>query len=118
MARFSCNCSVALAIVQLHEIEKKYADSGVTNALAKYAEFNDAKIFTPSDVPKWASKLEHAWSEYNNTITDPSHMTAVDTLNQILDSGHEGWNQWAVQFTLKQGSKAYGLQTLIDKGHG
>ena len=99
----------------LHEIEQKYTETGVTNALTKYAVFNEAKAFKPSDVPQWASKLEHAWAEYYNSIENLSHMAAIDTLHQILDSGHDGWNQWAVQFSLKQGSKPYDLQTLIDK---
>ena len=87
----------------------------MTNSLTKYAVFNEAKVFTPSDVPQWASKLEHAWVEYYNSIGDLNRMATIDTLHPSLDSGHDGWNQWAVQFSLKQGSKPYDLQTLIDK---
>ncbi len=98
-----------------HAIAEKYDDSGVTDALSKLSAFNEAKSFAFSDVQKWASKLDHAWHEYESTVIDPSHMAAVETLHQIIHSGHDDWKAWALQFSLKQGNKPYTIDALMDK---
>ena len=96
-------------------IGAKYEDSGVTDALSKLNAFNDAKAFSFADVQKWASSLGHAWHEYEAAITDPSHMAAVETLYQIIHCGNDDWRNWALQFSLKQGSKPYTLDALLEK---
>jgi hypothetical protein len=96
-------------------IGAKYEDSGVTDALSKLNAFNDAKAFSFTDVQKWASTLGHAWHEYETAITDPSHMAAVETLHQIIHSGNDDWRNWALQFSLKQGSKAYTIDNFLEK---
>jgi len=49
----------------------KYDDSGVTDAITKYHVYVSSKTFTPSDITKWVSTIEHAWAGWRNTVTDP-----------------------------------------------
>ena len=43
------------------------------------------KTFTPSNITKWVSTIEHAWAGGRNTvITDPDHMAAVELVREIF----------------------------------
>lgn len=108
-------CWLPFGYACLHAIAAKYDDQGVTDAIAKYTHFANAKSFKPSDVPAWASTLEHAWSSWHNTVTDPSHMAAVEILRDILECDQDDWKAWALQFSLRQGSDPYTVDTLIEK---
>jgi hypothetical protein len=64
----------------LHAISLKYDDTGVSDAIAKYANFVDAKTFNPSDIPQWISKIESTWTEWKNAAVDREHMAAVELI--------------------------------------
>jgi hypothetical protein len=51
---------------QLHNIAAKYVDTGVTDAITKHDAYVASKTFTPSNITKWVSTVEHAecrWHE-------------------------------------------------------
>jgi hypothetical protein len=79
----------------LHNIAAKYIDTGVTDAITKHDAYVASKTFTPSNITKWVSTVEHAWAGWRNTVTDPEHMAAVDLVREILSSDHEDWKTWA-----------------------
>jgi hypothetical protein len=62
----------------LHNIAAKYIDTGVTDAITKHDGYVASKTFTPSNITKWVSTVEHAWTGWRNTVTDPEHMASVD----------------------------------------
>ena len=62
----------------LHNIAAKYIDTGVTDAITKHDAYVASKTFTPSNITKWVSNIEHAWAGWRNTVTDPEHMAAVE----------------------------------------
>ena len=62
----------------LHNIATKYIDTGVTEAITKHDAYVASKTFTPSNITKWVSTVEHAWAGWRNTVTDPEHMAAVE----------------------------------------
>ena len=62
----------------LHNIAAKYIDTGVTDAITKHDAYVASKMFTPSNITKWVSSVEHAWAGRRNTVTDPEHMASVD----------------------------------------
>jgi len=76
----------------LHAISLKYDDTGVSDAIAKYANFVDAKTFNSSNIPQWISKIESTWTEWKNAAVDREHMAAVELLREILNSGDEYGN--------------------------
>jgi hypothetical protein len=55
----------------LHNITAKYTDTGVTDAITKHDAYVASKTFTPSNITKWVSIVEHAWAGWRNTVTDP-----------------------------------------------
>ena len=58
--------------------DAKYVDTGVTDAITKHDAYVASKTFTPSNITKWVSSVEHAWAGWRNTVTDPEHMAAVE----------------------------------------
>jgi hypothetical protein len=44
----------------LHNIAAKYIDTGVTDAIMKHDAYVASKTFTPSNITKWVSGVEHA----------------------------------------------------------
>ena len=68
----------------LHNIAAKYIDTGVTDAITKHDAYVASKTFTPSNITKWVSNIEHAWAGWRNTVTDPEHMAAVEVVREIL----------------------------------
>jgi hypothetical protein len=46
----------------LHNIAAKYVDTGVTDAITKHDAYVASKTFTPSNITKWVSTVEHAWA--------------------------------------------------------
>jgi len=54
----------------LHNIAAKYVDSGVTDAITKHDAYIASKTFTPSNITKWVSTVEHAWAGWRNTTID------------------------------------------------
>jgi len=94
---------------------KEYADSGVTDAIAKHTNFEKAKPFNTDDVDSWSAKLRHAWTSWQNAVSDPSHMAAVQILKGILDCPDTDWKSWAFQFSIAQGNSPYTVEGLLDK---
>jgi hypothetical protein len=68
----------------LHNIAAKYIDTGVTDAITKHDAHVASKTFTPSNITKWVSSVEHAWAGWRKTVTDPEHMAAVELVREIL----------------------------------
>jgi hypothetical protein len=62
----------------MHNIAAKYNDTGVTDAITKHDAYVASKTFTPSNITKWVSTIDHAWVGWRNTVTDPEHMSAVE----------------------------------------
>ena len=67
----------------LHNIAAKYVDTGVTDAITKHDAYVASKTFTPSNITKWVSGVEHAWAGWRNTVTDPEHMAAVELVRKF-----------------------------------
>ena len=65
--------------------------TGVTDAITKHDAYVASKTFTPSNITKWVSTVEHAWAGWRNTVTDPEHMSAVELVSEILSSDNEDW---------------------------
>ena len=61
----------------LHNIAAKYIDTRVTDAITKHDAYVASKTFTPSNITKWVSSVEHAWAGWRNTVTDPEHMASA-----------------------------------------
>ena len=99
----------------LHNIAAKYIDTGVTDAITKHDAYVASKTFTPSNITKWVSGVEHAWAGWRNTVTDPEHMAAVELLQEILSSDNEDWKSWAYSFATQQGDKPYTVADLMEK---
>jgi len=99
----------------LHNIAAKYIDTGVTDAITKHDAYVTSKTFTPSNITKWVSTVEHAWAGWRNTVTDPEHMAAVELVREILSSDNEDWKQWAFSFATQQGDKPYTVADLLEK---
>ena len=99
----------------LHNIAAKYVDTGVTDAITKHDAYVASKTFTPSNITKWVSGVEHAWAGWRNTVTDPEHMAAVELLQEILSSDNEDWKSWAYSFATQQGDKPYTVADLMEK---
>ena len=99
----------------LHNIAAKYIDTGVTDAITKHDAYVASKAFTPSNITKWVSTVEHAWAGWRNTVTDPEHMAAVELVREILSSDNEDWKQWAFSFATQQGDKPYTVADLLEK---
>jgi hypothetical protein len=99
----------------LHNIAVKYIDTGVTDAITKHDAYVASKAFTPSNITKWVSTVEHAWAGWRNTVTDPEHMSAVELVREILSSDNEDWKQWAFSFATQQGDKPYTVADLLEK---
>jgi hypothetical protein len=99
----------------LHNIAAKYIDTGVTDAITKHDAYVASKTFTPSNITKWVSTVEHAWAGWRNTVTDPEHMAAVELVREILSSDHEDWKTWAFSFATQQGDKPYTVADLLEK---
>ena len=91
-----------------------YQDIGVTDALHKYEMYTQAKPFNPNNVSAWIAKLLHAWTTYRNSITNPEHMAAVETLQQIIKCDEPEWKAWAFQYSLRVGDSAYTVSDLLD----
>jgi hypothetical protein len=100
----------------LRNIAAKYDDSGVTDAITKHDAYVASKTFTPSNINKWVSTIEHAWAGWRNTVTDPEHMAAVELVHEILSSDNEDWKTWAFSFANTQGDKPYTVADLLEKG--
>ena len=64
----------------MRNIAAKYVDTGVTDAIMKHDAYVASKTFTPSNITKWVSTVEHAWAGWKNTVTDPEHMNWKNTL--------------------------------------
>jgi hypothetical protein len=90
----------------LHNIAAKYIDTGVTDAITKHDAYVASKKFTPSNITKWVSTVDHAWAGWRNTVTDPQHM-AAELVREILSSDNEDRKTWAFSFTTQQGDKPY-----------
>ena len=73
------------------------------------------KTFTPSNITKWVSSVEHAWAGWRNTVTNPEHMAAVDLVREILSSDNEDWKSWSYSFATQQGDKPYTVADLMEK---
>jgi hypothetical protein len=99
----------------LHNIAAKYIDTGVTDAITKHDAYVASKTFTPSNITKWVSTVEHAWAGWRNTVTDPEHMAAVELVREILSSDNEDWKTWAFSFATQQGDKPYTVADLLEK---
>ena len=99
----------------LHNIAAKYVDTGVTDAITKHDAYVASKTFTPSNITKWVSGVEHAWAGWRNTVTDPEHMAAVELVREILSSDNEDWKSWAYSFETQQGDKPYTVADLMEK---
>jgi len=99
----------------MRSIAAKYDDSGVTDAITKYNAYVSSKTFTPSDITKWVSTIEHAWVGWRNTVTDPDHMAAVELVRKIHSSDNEDGKTWAFSFTNTQGDKPYTVADLLEK---
>jgi hypothetical protein len=99
----------------LHNIAAKYIDTGVTDAITKHDAYVASKTFTPTNITKWVSTVEHAWAGWRNTVTDPEHMAAVELVREILSSDNEDWKQWAFSFATQQGDKPYTVADLLEK---
>ena len=99
----------------LHNIAAKYVDTGVTDAITKHDAYVNCKTFTPNNIAKWVSTVEHAWAGWRNTVTDPEHMAAVELVREILSSDNEDWKQWAFSFATQQGDKPYTVADLLEK---
>jgi hypothetical protein len=99
----------------MQAIAAKYDDSGVTDAITKYNAYVYSKTFTPSNTTKWVSTIEHAWTGWRNTVTDPDHMAAVKLVREILFSDNEDWKTWAFSFANSQGDKPYTVAALLEK---
>jgi hypothetical protein len=69
--------------------------TGVTDAITKHDAYVASKTFTPSNITKWVSTVEHAWAGWRNTVTDPEHMSAVELVSEILSSDNEDWKTWS-----------------------
>jgi hypothetical protein len=99
----------------LHNIAAKYIDTGVTDAITKHDAYVASKTFTPSNITKWVSTVEHAWAGWRNTVTDPEHMAAVELVREILSSDNEDWKTWVFSFATQQGDKPYTVADLLEK---
>ena len=99
----------------LHNIAAKYIDTGVTDAITKHDAYVASKTFTPSNITKWVSGVEHAWAGWRNTVTDPEHMAAVELVREILSSDNEDWKSWSYSFATQQGDKPYTVADLMEK---
>jgi hypothetical protein len=99
----------------LHNIAAKNIDTGVTDAITKHDTYVSSKTFTPSNITKWVSTVDHAWSGWRNTVTDPEHMAAVELVREILTSDHEDWKTWAFSFPTQQGDKPCTVADLLEK---
>ena len=102
-------------ILCLQAIGKQYDESGVTDAIAKHTNFEQAKPFNPADVDAWASKLTHAWTAWKNVVSNPDHMAAVQILKGVLDTPDSDWKSWGYNFSITQGNAPYTVEGLIDK---
>jgi len=99
----------------LHNIATKYIDTGVSDAITKHDAYVASKTFTPSNITKWVSGVDHAWAGWRNTVTDPEHMAAVELVREILSSYNEDWKSWAYSFATQQGDKPYTVADLMEK---
>jgi hypothetical protein len=99
----------------LHNITAKYIDTGVTDAITKHDDYVVSKTFIPSNITKWVSTVDHAWSGWRNTVTDPEHMAAVELVREILSSDNEDWKTWSFSFVTQQGDKPYTVADLLEK---
>jgi hypothetical protein len=99
----------------MHSIATKYDDSGVTDAISKYNAYVSSKTFTPSNITKWVSTIENAWSGWRNTVTEPEHMDAVELVREIFSSDNEDWKTWVFSFSNSQGDKSYTVASLLEK---
>jgi hypothetical protein len=68
----------------MRNFDVKYVDTGVTDAITKHDAYVASKTFTPSNITKWVSTVEHAWAGWRNTVTDPEHMAAVELVVMVL----------------------------------
>jgi hypothetical protein len=100
--------------VCMRNIAAKYDDSGVTDAITKHDAYVASKTFTPSNITKWVSTIEHAWAEWRNTVSDPEYMAAVELVREILSSDNEDWKTWAFSFATTQGDKPYTVADLLE----
>ena len=89
----------------MRNIAAKYDDSGVTDAITKHDVYVASKTYTPSNITKWVSTIEHAWAGWRNTVTDPEHVAAVELVREILSCDNEDWKTWAFSFANQQGDK-------------
>ena len=99
----------------LHNIAAKCIDTGVTDAITKHDAYVASKTFTPSNITKWVSTVEHAWAGWRNTVTDPEHMAAVELVREILSSDNEDWKTWAFSFATQHGDKPYTVSDLLER---
>jgi len=100
----------------LHNIAAKYEDTGVTDAITKHDSYVASKTFTPSNITKWVSTVEHAWAGWRNTVTDPEHMGAVELVRtEIHSSDNEDWKTWVFSFATQQGDTPCTVADLLNK---
>jgi hypothetical protein len=99
----------------LRSIDAKYDDSGVTDAITKYNAYVTSKTFTPSNITKLVSTIEHAWAGWRNTVTDPEHMAAVELVREILSSDNEDLENMGFLLCHHTGDKPYMVADLLEK---
>jgi hypothetical protein len=99
----------------MRNIAAKYNVTGVTDAITKHDAYVASKTFTPSNITKWVSTVEHAWAGWRNTVTDPEHMAAVELVREILSSDNEDGKIWASSFATTRGDKPYTVADLLEK---
>ena len=99
----------------LHNFAAKHIDTGVTDAITKHDAYVASKTFTPSNITKWVSSVEHAWAGWRNTVTDPEHMAAVELVREIFSSDNEDWKTWVYSFVTQQGDKPNTVAYLLEK---
>ena len=99
----------------MRSIAAKYDNSGVTDTITKCNASVSSKTFTPSDITKWVSTIDHAWAGWRNTVTDPDHMAAVEFVREILSSDNKDWKTWAFSFANTQADKPYTVADLLEK---
>ena len=99
----------------MRNIAAKYDASGVTDAITKHDVYVTSKTYTPSNITKWVSTIEHAWAGWRNTVTDPEHVAAVELVREILSCDNEDWKTWAFAFANTHGDKPYTVADLLEK---
>ena len=84
----------------LKALADKYDETGVSDAIAKYDEWEKSKKFNSKDINAWASNVEASFAAWFNVAGEnPSYMAAVEIVRGILSSDNEDWRQWAFAFS-------------------